>query len=572
MGETDRPAQRPSLGARRVEELLRELVEGAEELSVAQQRLSGLLDAVVAVGEDLSLSAVLERIVRSACELAGARYGALGVIGPQRRLQQFIAHGIDDETRTRIGPEPHGRGVLGTLIADPRPIRLHDISEHPDSYGFPPNHPLMRSFLGVPVRVRDEVFGNLYLTEKYDGLDFSEDDEELVCALAAAAGVAVENARLYAEAQHRQAWLEASNEVQQQLLAGMSSSQALELITKRAQQLADADLVAVLLPGGDGQMGVEAVCGIGEQQLTDVSLPRATSLYAQVMQRGVAEIIEDVTGDARMHLPPGIPPLGPGLLVPLSAGDAALGTLVVARTHEGLAFTPADVRLVSGFAAHAALALELARAQADRTRLAVYEDRDRIARDLHDVVMQRLYAAGLRVESLRPHLPAHAEAKGEALVTDLDEAIRDLRTAVFSLHEARGDNGLRARMLQVVSSAASSLGFDPQMRFDGPLDTVVPEPVTTHLLAVVRETLSNTARHARATAVSVDISARHDTVRVEVGDDGVGFTEPDRSSGLSNLRARAEELGGGMEIISAPGAGTRIIWWAPLLVEGGLRR
>ena len=178
--------------------------------------------------------------------------------------------------------------------------------------------------------------------------------------------------------------------------------------------------------------------------------------------------------------------------------------------------------------------------------------------------MQRLYAAGLRVQSLRPHLPAQAEAKGEALLTDLDEAIRDLRTAIFCLHEPGGDTGLRSRVLQVVTSGASSLGFDPQIRFDGPLDTVVPEPVSTHLLAIIREALSNTARHAKATSVSVDVSTRHDTVRVEVGDDGVGFDEPERISGLGNIRTRAAEAGGGVDIISAPGAGTRIVWWAPL--------
>jgi signal transduction histidine kinase len=570
VSDSDRRAARPSsLGGHRVEELLRELVAGAEELSVSQQRLTGLLDAVVAVGADLSLSAVLERIVEFACELVGARYGALGVLGPNRRLQQFVTHGIDDETRTNIGPEPHGRGVLGTLIADPRPIRLHNIAAHPDSYGFPANHPRMRSFLGVPIRVRDEVFGNLYLTEKHSGLDFTEDDEDLVCALATAAGVAVDNAGLYAEAQHRQAWLEASTEITQQLLAGVGSTQGLQLITGRAQQLADADLVAIVLPAAGDSLVVEAVSGVGEEHLYRATLPRSTSMSAAVMQRGVAEMIEDIGSDERLHLPPGTPPLGPGLLVPLSAGDEAVGTLVVARIPERLPFTALDVRLVSGFAGHAALALELARAQADRTLLAVYEDRDRIARDLHDIVMQRLYAAGLRLQSLRPYLPAQAAAKGEALVTDLDEAIRDLRTAIFCLHEPRGDTGVRSRVLQVVTSGASSLGFDPQIRFDGPLDTVVPEPVSTHLLAIIREALSNTARHAKATSVSVDVSTRHDTVRVEVGDDGVGFDEPERISGLGNIRSRAAEVGGGVDIISAPGAGTRIVWWAPLLGDSG---
>lgn len=540
-------AARASAGARRSEDLLHEL-----------------LDAVVGVVEDLSLSAVLQRIVRSACELAGARYGALGVVGPDRRLAQFVTHGIDDEARRLAGPPPHGRGLLGTLIADPRPIRLHEISEHPDSCGVPAHLPAMHTFLGVPVRVRGVVFGNLYLTEKEGGRDFTEEDEELVVTLAAAAGVAVDHARLYAEAQHRQTWLEASIEVEQSLLGGMERTEALQLVTAQARALSGADVASVTIPLDEDHLVVEAATGAGQEALTGARLPRSTALAGAVLARGVAQTVEDLREAEQSDPPPGAPDLGPALLVPMTAGERVLGVLTLARRRAGAPFTAEDLHLASTYAGHAALALELSRAQADRTLLAVYEDRDRIARDLHDVVIQRLFAAGLTVQGLQRHLPPEVRAAGELVVADLDEAVRDVRGAIFSLQQPRSPSGLRARVLQVAAASAPALGLDPRVRTDGPLDTLVPEAVSTHLLAVLGEALANAARHARASRVSVAVTVGHGVVQLEVVDDGVGIRGSARRSGLANMRSRAEELGGTLEVRSEPGEGTCVRWRVPL--------
>jgi signal transduction histidine kinase len=322
--------------------------------------------------------------------------------------------------------------------------------------------------------------------------------------------------------------------------------------------------VALLLPHDNERLVVEAVSGLGAEHLARATVGCRDRESGVVTLSGPAEIIDDLGKDSRVQELVGAGELGPGLIVPLAAAGQVLGTLVVARARTGLPFRAEDLRLVSTFAGQAALALELSRAQADRALLAVYEDRDRIARDLHDVVIQRLFAAGLTMQSLRHHLPPEAQAKGETLVGDLDDAIRDLRTAIFSLQEPGGTGGVRARILEVATSAAAALGFDPQLRLDGPLDTVVPETVGAHLLAVVNEALSNAARHAAARTVTLTVVVRDGILRAEIADDGIGFARTARSSGLSNMRSRAEQLGGSLEITSAPGAGTRVCWHVPL--------
>src|SRR5438874_6334779 len=253
----------PSLGLSplasfRLDELLRELQNRVGDVMASRERLSALLDAVVGIGSDLDLRSTLYRIVLAACRLAGARYGALGVIGPDRRLIEFITDGITAEVHHKIGDLPTGRGVLGLLIDEPKPVRLRDIAEHPRSYGFPAEHPVMRSFLGVPIRIRDQVFGNLYLTEKRDAEEFTEDDEESVVALAVAAGVAIDNARLYAAAGRRQRWLEATAEITNVLLGEVNRTAALQLVARRAREVSGAQTVFVLLADGD-QLTVEVV-------------------------------------------------------------------------------------------------------------------------------------------------------------------------------------------------------------------------------------------------------------------------------------------------------------------------
>jgi two-component system, NarL family, sensor histidine kinase DevS len=540
-------------------------------VSGAESQLERLLGAVVSVAGDLSLPDVLQRIVRSATDLVGARYAALGVIAPDRSgLTEFIYHGIDDETRAHIGDLPTGKGILGLLIERPRPIRLHDLTRHPEASGFPPNHPPMHSFLGVPIQVRGEVFGNLYLTEKLDGTDFTVEDEEIVVALAAAAAVAIENARLFDQTHRREQWLRASTEITDRLLSGGDSRQTLQLVADRAGANAGAHLVTVALTGNDlDRLVVEVAAGHAADQLTGLVIPVAGSHLGRVFSSGRAELVPDLSA-----LEPGggdIAPalrkeLGPAILVPLIAGSHTLGVLTVARAAGAPPFAEVDLRMVSSFAGHAAVAVEFARAQADRDRLLVFEDRDRIARDLHDLVIQRLFAIGLGLQgTTRLTTRPEVAARLKSFVADLDETIADVRRTIFGLHNDPGtgpDSGVRAQVLGVAAEAKQSLGFEPQVRFTGPIDSMVDGDAAADLIGTLREALSNTARHAHAGTVQVGVTAdpATGTVTLVVADDGAGIDAGQtRRSGLANLAGRAERHGGSLRIDTGPD-GTTLTW------------
>lgn len=571
---SDRPDEPvlPGLDSLDLRSLLHEVTERVESVAALADRLQGLLQAVVAIGSQLDLGEVLRSIVETAAELADAQYAALGVLDPsgERRLTQFLTVGIDDETRQQIGDLPHGRGVLGVLIDEPKAIRLNDLAEHPASYGFPPNHPPMRTFLGVPISVRGEAFGNLYLTEKRGGGPFTVADEQVVLALAAAAGLAVQNARLYEQARHRQRWLEASAEITTRVLEGAPSSDVFDLLVARSRELADADLAMLALPDDDeGLLEVQAADGVGRDQLYLGTIPQQ-SLAAAVMHKGEPAAVIDARTDPRIW--PGLlhaAGVGPALYVPLGTADAALGTLVVGRLGDAPSFSDEMLRLVEGFAAQAAIALKLSTAARDRELLAVLSDRDRIARDLHDLVIQRLFATGMALEgALRSMEPPETVTRVRRAVDDLDETIKEIRTTIFALQAPApvAGEGLRAAVLQATRRAGESLGFEPEVRFDGAVDTLVPAHVGEQLLAVLTEALSNAARHAQATRVEVVVSATSDQARLRVRDDGVGLPEGGRRSGLANVAARARDLGGTChaEPVPAPDHGTVIDWQVPL--------
>ena len=564
-GRDEETRASPSLGLSplsrvQLDELLQELLDRVGEVVASRERLRSLLDAVVTIGSGLELRGVLTRIVEAACALIGARYGALGVIGPDRTLVEFITHGIPPQLHAKIGDLPHGRGVLGLLIEDPRPVRLPDITKHPNSYGFPPNHPPMHSFLGTPIRIREQVFGNLYLSEKQGVAEFTEDDEEIAVALAAAAGVAIENARLFATAHRRERWLAATAEITNVLLGQVNRTSALELVARRAREVAEAQLVLVLLAEEEtGQLTVEVVDGEAPGLAGAVIAPAGTA-FARAVSDAEYVVIDDLGKAATWPVPVST---GNALITPLAAADALHGVLVVAQPA-GASSRPEDLSMLRTFAGQAALALERARAQDEREQILVLEDRERIARDLHDVVIQRLFATGLHLQTAAQMAsrPDVAQRISSA-VDDLDTTIRDIRTAIFELRTPV-NAALRTEIRDLVSSAAEALGFRPELRLDGPVDSAVPDELRPDVLAVIRETLSNTARHAAASTVRVGVEAGNGRLTVIVVDDGVGVAGTEPRGGLVNLRERATRRGGDFTVRTANPTGTELVWWAPI--------
>jgi signal transduction histidine kinase len=552
---------------------------------------SGLFSAVVAVAAGLELGATLRRIVHAAVDLVDAKYGALGVLGPDGRVVEFVHVGIDARTAENLGPLPTGKGILGLLIEHPVPIRLDDLRSHPASAGLPEGHPPMSSFLGVPVRVRGEVFGNLYLTEKADGQSFTTDDERTVMALAAAAAVAIENARLYERSRQRERWQTATSEIGNAVLGGAPAEEVLQLVADRARSLTGADVALVALPGPTTGIAVEivAVAGPNEARPSDsrwsVHQSRRTGDTPSIERWLGHEVPADsmiqdafcdartVTGESCVLERGDLGPVGfgPTVCLPLLTPERVLGVLALFWDAEAPSIPSDVVEMVQSFTDQAAMSLVLAEAQREQERLAVYEDRDRIARDLHDLVIQRLFATGMSLQGTARlgDLSEAAEERLNQAVDQLDETIREIRQTIFALHEPiEGPaSGLRGRALREVSQSAALLGFEPAIRFVGPVDSLIPLPLADQLIAAMREALTNAAKHAQARHVDVAIEIRDGTAVLIVTDDGVGVAQEGggRRSGLANLSARAQDLGGVclLERVAASG-GSRLTWRAPI--------
>ncbi|KAB1981740.1 GAF domain-containing sensor histidine kinase [Streptomyces triticiradicis] len=564
--------EEPSAPQFRLDALLEDLQEQVQRVRGTQNRVHTLLEAVLAIGSDLDLDVVLRQIVESAVQLVDCRYGALGVLGDEGGIKQFITVGIDEETIARIGHYPRGEGILGLLIREPHALRLPVLSDHPDSVGFPPGHPPMTTFLGTPVQVRDKVFGNLYLTEKHGGTEFDAEDEAVLRTLGAAAGVAIDNARLYDDARRRERWLAASSELTRTLLSGADPVDVLHAFTATVRELSDADLVTLALPlTGTTDLVIESAEGLDAERVRGLTLPDGTSLAAKVYASGERIVSPSLSQDPRTGTgSASVLDLGPAFVIPLGTQERVRGVLQVANRQGGTAFPDATIDMIEGFAGHAALALEIAEHRRDAEQLLVLNDRDRIARDLHDLAIQRLFAGGLSLQSVLNRLTDRPEVaeRVQRVVDDLDDTIKVVRSTIYALRESdrsEAGAGLRARLVTEVARAAETLGFAPSLRMSGLLDTDVSDEQREHVLAVLREALSNTARHARATAVEVTAEVTADTLRLRVADNGRGIG-PDvtRSSGLGNISTRAEHLGGRCALTANEPSGTVLEWTVPL--------
>ncbi|MDT0168842.1 GAF domain-containing protein [Pseudarthrobacter sp. BRE9] len=546
-----------------VEDLVPDSAGRGHELLDSQERINALLAAVVALAEDLSLEAVLDRLVRSACAVVGAGYGALGVIGEDRTLSHFITVGIDEEGIRSIGDLPRGHGVLGPLIREPRPLRLHDLGKHPIASGFPPNHPPMKTFLGVPVRVRDEVFGNLYLTEKQGGEDFTSDDEDLAVALAAAAGVAIQNARLFEQSNRRQKWLEAGMELSSRLIMAPHPGDAdiLDIVADTALKVSDSALAVVAVPAGDGTLRCRSCLGVqglqaGQELMPSPAVSGVIDDGGSFVAKDPRQVFDDddVAGK-----------LGSILVCSLGHAGSDNGVLLLARAHGTAVFTQAEAETSAIFGSRIGLALDLARVNALREQNLLISDRERIARDLHDLVIQRLFAAGLSIQSLRrytTHPVAHERIA--AVTTELDDTIRKLRDTIYSLRTADEEREpLTGRILRVVRENSRSYAVTPKVSLNGAVDSI-REDVAVHLLSVLSEGLSNALRHAGAAEIEIQVDVLRDQVQLLISDNGRGFTEPAQVSGLANMRHRAALLKGACIIDSVPGTGTSVTWSAQL--------
>ena len=568
MTETGDAAMRPlrdTLSQLRLRELLVEVQDRVGQIVEDRDRLDGLLEAMLVVTSGLDLDATLRTIVHSATNLVDARYGALEVHDRDNHLLRFVHEGIDEETVRLIGHLPEGKGVIRLLIDDPKPLRLDDLSLHPAAVGFPANHPPMRTFLGVPVRVRDESFGTLYLTDKTTGQPFSDDDEVLVQALAAAAGIAIANARLYQQAKARQAWIEATRDIATELLSGAEPATVFRLVAEEALKLTGADAALVAIPFDENTAAasvqellvIETVgnavdCTVGQ------TIPVANTSLGEVFVNSTPRRVDRVELD-------GADGVGPALLLPLRATDAVAGVVVVLRQGGAGPFTDEQLEMMAAFADQAALAWQLATSQRRMRELDVLTDRDRIARDLHDHVIQRLFAVGLSLQGTvaRTREPEVQQQLSEA-VDDLQAVIQEIRTTIFDLHgAAQGLTRLRQRIDEAVAQFAGS-GLRTTVHYVGPL-SVVSSALADHAEAVVREAVSNAARHAQATTLTVRVRVE-DELCIEVSDNGRGMPDEFTGSGLANLAWRAEQVGGEFVVESAPAtAGTLLRWSAPLV-------
>jgi len=548
--------------------------------------LTDLLGAMLAVAGNLELPAVLDRFVQVSAELTHARYGAINVLDPTGASTTFVYTGVPTAVARMMRHPPHAQGVLGKIPVD-GVLRLDDLTQHPAFQGWPAHHPSMGSFLGASVKVGEHVYGQLYLSEKDGGGPFTRTDENMVIALAAAAGVAIANAQLYAEAERREHWLRAGQDITTMLLEGVDEESALEHVARTAREVADADTAALALPGMGGELFIELADGHQAEVLTGLVMPRGGRAWT-VLEEGHGLLTPSLSASRTVKLDE-MRAFGPAMFAPLHSSGRGVGVLVLLRRIGRTPFDESDLATAESFAAQAALAYVLAEARHAQDVAALLDERERIARDLHDLAIQQLFATGMQLETVRRRAARGVDAHEltsivEEALDNVDSSVRQIRQIVYALRDPDAATGLVERLRREASLARTGLGFAPSlvMFLDGEgltpgdgeaedrIDERLEQQLTDDVVAVVREGLANAARHAQASSVTVRVMVRGagptGSVEVEVEDDGVGLpVERERSSGTGNLASRARQHGGTFSLGTAPsGKGTLLSWQAPL--------
>lgn len=553
--------------------LFGEMHEQLDELLAGRDQMESLLRVIVDIGADLDPNTTLHRIIDAAIELTGARYGALGVRAPDGMLDAFLFEGIDAELQARIGRLPVGKGVLGVLLDRAEPLRVDDLTQHAEAVGFPEHHPPMRAFLGMPITIRGEVYGSLYVTDDRSGHVFTESDENAIRALASAAGVAIDNARLFERQRASARWMAAGRDITSTLLSSASSEQSLQTIAEHVYELADAEQVIVLIPSAADQFGESAdtlsvVSTVGRHSASlpigcQVSIDGSTS--GQVFRTGTPLITENFR-----YPIPSFADMGEcqAIVVPLGARDSVTGVLAVARGIDQPRFTSDDLSWLVDFANHAVLALTLADAGEQARDLTILADRERIAHDLHDHVIQRLFAAGMDLQGTVARIRSpQIIARLTGTIDELQSTITDIRTAIFHLQSASGGaTSFRERIQATVAELTEHCQLATTVCIRGPL-TVVSAELVEQAHAVIAEALSNAVRHSEARSLTLEVTVADELV-VDVIDNGRGIpADNQRRSGLDNMSRRAELLGGTCDVFTPAAGGTHVCWTVPLVLE-----
>lgn len=541
-----------------------------DELRASRDQMERLLRVIVGLTTDLDLDATLDRIVTAAMELTGARYGALGVRAPDGKLLSFLHSGMKRDTAERIGHLPVGNGVLGVLLDHPEPLRLDDLGSHPAAVGFPEHHPPMGAFLGVPITIRQQTFGSLYLTEPTARKAFTEADEVAARALASAAAVAIDNARLFDRVVVTAKWMEASRTVTTALASGDGPvGKPLLMIAERVCELTQAEQAIVLVPSDPDlpaeevdTLEVSAAVGLLADEVLGQQVPVEGSTTGGVFRSGLPVITESFRHSIQAFTDVGP---RPAIVMPLRAQQSVLGVLAVARSRDDAPFDSSYLELVSDFADHAAVALKLAESRQQARELTLIVDRERIAHDLHDHVIQRLFAAGMDLQgTIARTRSTEITDRLNRTVNDLQATIDEIRGRIFALRAPASDTGFRQKLQESIARLTENREIETTVRLSGPLSAVGAD-VVEQAMPVVIEALSNAIRHSGAKHLTIGVDVT-DELTIDVVDDGRGIDPSNaRRSGLANMRRRAELVGGSCEVADAPGGGTRVRWSAPIV-------